>query len=149
MTTENDNEKLLTHDEVDQILEESLKKPQKIYDGPEEDQPNQRRYQLEEQPTEEVDGEEVEVDPLSLLSFEKRATIDHVHSFKRIKEKKANKMIKELIKLERVSETHAYKMAELMPRDETELRPIFAKDRFTLEPEVLTQILDIIDNNRD
>jgi DNA-directed RNA polymerase subunit F len=139
----------LTHDEVDQILEESLKKPQKIYDGPEEDQPNQRRFQLDEQPTLNEDGEEVEVDPLALLSFEKRATVDHVHSFKRVKVKNATKMIKELVKIDRVTETHAYKMAELMPRDETELRPIFAKDRFTLEPEVLTQILDIIDNNRD
>jgi DNA-directed RNA polymerase subunit F len=146
MTAENDNEKLLTHDEVDQILEESLKKPQKIYDGPEEDDPGSRKYQLEGTSEE---GEKEEVDPLELLSFEKRATIDHVHSFKRIKVKNANKMIKELVKIDRVTDTHAYKMAELMPRDETELRPVFAKDRFTLEPEVLKQILDILDENRD
>lgn len=147
MTLKNEDEKMLTHDEVDQILEESLKKPQKIYDGPEEDNPGSRRYQLEERPEE--GGEEEEVDPLAMLSFEKRATIDHVHSFKRIKVKNAKKMIKELLKMERITDTHAYKMAELMPRDETELRPIFAKDRFTLEPEVLTQILDIIDEHRD
>ena len=132
---------------MDQILEDSLKKPQKIYDGPEEDNLSSRKYQLEEVPAE--DGEERNIDPLELLSFEKRATIDHVHTFKRIKVKNANKMIKELIKIDRVTEIHAFKMAELMPRDETELRPVFAKDRFTLEPEVLSQILEIIDNNRD
>jgi DNA-directed RNA polymerase subunit F len=148
MTSKEENERLLTHDEVTLILEESLKKPQKIYDGPEEDQTSSRRYQQEQMDQELAEDEEVEVDPLAELSFEKRATIDHVNTFTRIKNDNAIKMVDDLVKIERITNIHAFKIAELMPRDETELRPVFAKDRFTLEPEVLSQILSIIDENR-
>ena len=146
MPTEEEKERLLTSSEVEEILQESMKKPDKIYHGPEEDQASYRYIHDDHDVSEE--GEEVEVDPLAKLSFEKRATMDHVVSFTRIKKKKGEEMIKKLVKIERVSEVHAYKMAELMPRDETELRPIFAKDRFTLEPEELKNILDIIDKFR-
>ncbi len=145
MPIEEENERLLTSSEVEEILQESMKKPDKIYHGPEEDQAS---YRYIHDDTVSEEGEEVEVDPLAKLSFEKRATMDHVVSFTRISKKKGEEMIKELVKIERVSRIHSYKMAELMPRDETELRPIFAKDRFTLEPEELKQILDIIDKFR-
>lgn len=147
MTSEEENERLLTHKEVEDILKESLNKPDKIYHGPEEDQSSDQFIHDEMAPSE--DDEEVEVDPLTKLSFEKRSAMEHVTGFGRVKKKNADKMIKKLVKMERVTETHAFKIAELMPRDETELRPVFAKDRFTLEPEELKQILDLIDENRD
>ncbi|MGA1872416.1 MAG: hypothetical protein ACMUHY_01980 [Thermoplasmatota archaeon] len=145
MSPEDENERLMTHSEVKKIMEDALQKPSVIYTGPEDDGLTPRRYSNEEGG---VDSEEGEMDPLEALSFEKRATVEHVGNFQRIDEKKATKMIKELVKLERVTEVHAFKIAELMPRDETELRPIFAKDRFTLTPEELKQILDIIDSHR-
>jgi DNA-directed RNA polymerase subunit F len=142
MSAEEENERLLTHLEVKKVLEESMEKPSVIYTGPEEDSGRQ-------QPEGESEfQEEIEEDPLQTLSFEKRSTMDHVSNFIRIHEK-VDPLIKELTKIERVSDVHAYKIAELMPRDETELRPIFAKDRFTLTPEELKQILDIIDSHRD
>jgi len=145
MSQDEENEKLLTHAEVKTILEKSLEKPDKIYHGPEKDF-GERRF-MEERAEEE--GEEGEIDPLSKLSFEKRAAMEHVSTFMRISAKTAKKMIEELIKIERVTEVHAYKIAELMPRDETELRQVFAKDRFTLQPEELKAILEIIDAHRE
>lgn len=140
MTHEEDKEKMLTHAEVKAILEASLDKPNVIYTGPEVDEVSSTEIVPEE-------GEEEEVNRISELSFEKRATIDHVDNFKRIDAKKAASMIKELMKIERVSEYHAYKISEIVPRDEMELRPIFAKDRFSLTPEELKNILDIVDKH--
>jgi len=148
MANEEDTGKLLTHDEVRKVLEKSLKRPLSIYDGPEEAVPT--RIIMEDTPA--PDGTEaVEApaqDPLSKVSFEKRATLEHVKNFTRIESKKAQSMIKELLKLDRVTEFHALKIAELMPRDETELRTVFAKERYTIEPEELKKMLDVIDAHR-
>ena len=144
MENKEDVEELITHDEVRKILEDSIEKPDVIYTGPEDD-----GFRPNIPDIEEVENPEEEPDPLRNLSFEKRSTLEHVTNFSRIKSAKAKKMIKELMKIERVSDIHAYKISEIMPRDEDELRPIFAKDRFTLTPEELKQILDIIDNSRD
>lgn len=146
MTYDDENEKLLTHSEVKKIMEEALDKPSVIYTGPEDDGLTPRHLR----PAETEENISVEdIDPLEVLSFEKRATLEHVKNFQRIEGKNAQKMIKELLKLERVTDVHAHKIAEIMPRDETELRVVFAKDRFTLTPEELKQILDIIDSNRN
>jgi DNA-directed RNA polymerase subunit F len=146
MSSEEENERLLTHSEVEKILQESLDKPDKIYHGPEEDISDRRSFLVEESGGE--SEEEVEEDPMARLSFEKRATMDHVMGFMKIDREKAEKMIEEITEVERVTDVHAFKIAELMPRDETELRPVFAKDRFTLEPEELKKIMDTIDQYR-
>ncbi|MFO8050527.1 MAG: RNA polymerase Rpb4 family protein [Thermoplasmatota archaeon] len=144
MSVEEKKEELLTHDEVRKVLEDSMDKPSVIYTGPEDD-----GFRSNIPAIEEIEGSEEEADPFSSLSFEKRSTLEHVTGFLRIKQQNAKKMIKELVKLERISDGHAFKIAEIMPRDEHELRPIFAKDRFTLSPEELKQILDIINKHRD
>ncbi len=146
MSTEEENERLLTHAEVEEILKESMEKPDKIYHGPEEDSNDRRTFLVDE--SDDVTEDEGEMDPLAKLSFEKRATMDHVSGTKHIDKKKANKMLKELAVIERVSDIHAFKIAEIMPRDETELRPVFAKDRFTLEPEELKEIITTVDKYR-
>ncbi|MBN1390875.1 MAG: hypothetical protein JXA22_09580 [Candidatus Thermoplasmatota archaeon] len=144
MTSVDENEKLLTHSEVKIVMDEALEKPSVIYTGPEDDGLTPRYNRPAEvtgDPTAEAS------DPLEELSFEKRATIEHVNNFQRIQKEKASLMIEELLKIDRLNEVHAYKIAEIMPRDETELRVVFAKDRFTLTPEELKQILDIIDSH--
>lgn len=130
------SERLLTLDEVREFLELTKDLPTEIYSGPEKDSPD------------EFEGAPDEEKPEKELSFEKRATMDIVSAFRRIEKDKALAMIDELCKLERVTDVHAHKIAELMPRDEAELRPVFAKERFTLEPEYLKDILSIIDKHR-
>lgn len=149
MTGEEDSGKLLTHDEVRKVLEKSLKRPLSIYDGPEEAVPRPIVTEDTIIPEGVAEGVEVPVqDPMTRVSFEKRATLDHVKNFSRIESKKSQAMIKELLKMDRMTEPHAFKIAELMPRDETELRTVFAKERYTIEPEELKRMLDVIDAHR-
>ena len=82
-------------------------------------------------------------------TFEVRATLEHVEKIKRLEAKQAKKLISELLKFERINPVHAYKIAELMPRDEAELRPVFAKERFELSTEELKEILTVIDKYRE
>ena len=133
------SEKLLTLAEVREFMELTKNLPTEIYSGPEKDSPDE---------FDEFEGTPDEEKPEKELSFEKRATIDVVNAFCRIEKDNSLAMIEELCKLERVTDVHAYKMAELMPRDESELRPVFAKERFTFEPEELNEILSIIDKHR-
>jgi DNA-directed RNA polymerase subunit F len=139
-------EKILTLGEVKEMLEKCKDLPLEIYSGPEKDNP----IDIEEEPAPLVEGAPVppKKEVLHELSFEKRAAIEHVSTFSRIEKDKALKMIKELKKIERVSEVHAFKISEILPRDESELRPVFAKDRFTLEPEELKTILEVINKYR-
>jgi DNA-directed RNA polymerase subunit F len=146
MNTDQGDEKLLTNEEVKKILEASLDKPNVIYTGPEEEQSGV--FDDSEEEFSETDEDQESEDKFGKLSFEKRATIDHVNMFKRIDEGKADSAIEELTKLERVTTVHAHKIMEIAPRDEVELRPIFAKDRFNLTPEELKKILEIVDKCR-
>ena len=82
-------------------------------------------------------------------TFEIRAALEHSEKISRIDEKKAKKLIEELLKFERITPLHAFKIIELMPRDEAELRPIFAKERFELTTEDLRAILGVIDKYRE
>lgn len=82
-------------------------------------------------------------------TFEVRSTLEHVEKTKRLDAKKAKKLISELLKFERITPIHAYKIVELMPRDEAELRPIFAKERFELSTEEIKEILTVIDKYRE
>ncbi|HDD59338.1 MAG: hypothetical protein J7K08_07645 [Thermoplasmata archaeon] len=82
-------------------------------------------------------------------TFEVRATLEHVEKIKRLGSEPAGKLISELLKFERINPIHAYKIAELMPRDEAELRPVFAKERFELSTEELKEILTVIDKYRE
>lgn len=136
-----DEEKLLSPSEVKKIMEKSFKEPTVVYSGPEADDTMVGSFQMVESP-DEVDHEEIE------LSFEKRATLEQVENLIRIKGSDLKKMVKELGAIERVTNVHSYKIAEIMPRDETELRPIFAKERFSLTPEETSTILTVIDKYR-
>lgn len=150
MNTDQKEEKLLTNEEVKKILEASLDKPNVIYTGPEEEQTPIAEEEEEGEEGEFSEGEDdrEKADRFGKLSFEKRATIDHVNMFKRMDGEKADSAIKELTELERVTPVHAHKILEIAPRDEVELRPIFAKDRFNLTPEELKQIIEILDQYR-
>ena len=148
MKPEDEKEKLLTLHEVEEILEESLKKPSVIYTGPEEDTTSIEQEQEEGSEEGEEEKDKDSKEKFRSLSFEKRATIDHVTASKRISKDKCKDLIEELLKIERVTPEHAYKIVELAPRDEMELRPIFAKDRFDLSPEELKGIIDSVDKYR-
>jgi DNA-directed RNA polymerase subunit F len=48
------------------------------------------------------------------------------------------------MKFEMLNEPHACKLADILPKEEGEVRAIFAKERFVLEPATIEEILEII-----
>ena len=67
------------------------------------------------------------------LTYEKRLALEHAKQFVILNSTQTNKLITKLLKMERVSDQLAFKIAELLPQHPEEVRPIFAKERFTLE----------------
>jgi DNA-directed RNA polymerase subunit F len=78
------------------------------------------------------------------LSYEQRLALEHSKQFTTGEVKESPKVIKKLMQIERINETLATKIVELSPKSENEVRAIFAKERFNLEPEEIKQILDML-----
>ena len=78
------------------------------------------------------------------LTYEQRLALEHANQFSGLNVKDTNKLIKALVKMERVSESLAFKIAELLPQHPDEVRPIFAKERFTLEDNEIKEIIDLV-----
>jgi len=52
--------------------------------------------------------------------------------------------VNELLKLEKMKEDIAIRIADIMPKTRDELRSIYAKERYTLGEEELEQILNLV-----
>ncbi|MCZ0863059.1 RNA polymerase Rpb4 family protein [Methanocorpusculum vombati] len=78
------------------------------------------------------------------MSYELRKSIDHADSLGKCDPATANVIIDELNGLEKIRPEIAYRIVNIMPESRDELRAIYAKERYTLLPEDLDQILDIL-----
>ena len=78
------------------------------------------------------------------MLYEQRIALEHAQKFAKIPVKKTNDMIKELMKLEFLSETHACKIADLLPNTKDDVKTIFAKERVTLGENEIKTILEIV-----
>jgi len=76
--------------------------------------------------------------------FELRRSIEHTKLFSRLSPEKSRELVEELLELEKVRSDIAVKIANLLPRNNDELRAIYAKERFTLSREELQEILNIV-----
>ena len=84
----------------------------------------------------------VEKDREGELIYEQRIALDHANMFARLPANKAADMIKELMKIEGMEETLAYKIADVLPINEGDVKAIFAKVRSA--PKDTKQIVDIV-----
>ena len=78
------------------------------------------------------------------LTYEKRLALEHAKQFVILNSTQTNKLITKLLKMERVSDQLAFKIAELLPQHPEEVRPIFAKERFTLEENEIKEIIELV-----
>lgn len=78
------------------------------------------------------------------LTYEKRLALEHSKLFSSLNVTQSKKLIKDLLKMERVSEHIAFKIAELLPKYPDDVRPIFAKERFTLEDDEIKLIIELV-----
>jgi len=78
------------------------------------------------------------------MRYELARAIEHVNRFTVLDPEESLELVEELQELEKVDEATAYKVANLLPEDRTELRSVFAKERYTLDGEELDEILNVL-----
>jgi len=78
------------------------------------------------------------------LLYEQRIALEHAQKFAKLTIKKIDELIKELLKLEFLEEIHAYKIADLLPQTEEDIKTIFAKERITFGENEIKKILELV-----
>jgi len=81
------------------------------------------------------------------MSYEFRRSLEHANTLSKTTPEKSAALVQELSKLEKMKPEIAYRVANIMPKTRDELRAIYAKERFTLSPEELDAILQIVANH--
>lgn len=87
-----------------------------------------------------LDGEEKARE----LSYEQRLALEHARHYSSTEPVADGKLVKKLMNIERINEPLAVKIVEIGPKTENEVRAIFSKERFNLEPEEIQEILKIL-----
>ena len=78
------------------------------------------------------------------LTYEQRNSLDHAQLFAKLSVTDTKKLVKELVALEFIQDNHAYKIADLLPTTEDDIRAIFAKERFTITEPQIKQLIEIV-----
>lgn len=78
------------------------------------------------------------------LRYELARAIEHVNRHAVLDAEESRELVTDLLELDKVSEEIAHRIADLLPEDRTELRAIYANERFSLDGEELDDILDVV-----
>lgn len=78
------------------------------------------------------------------LRYELARAIEHVNRHAVLEAEESRELVDDLLELDKVSEEIAHRIADLLPEDRTELRAIYANERFSLDGEELDDILDVV-----
>ena len=78
------------------------------------------------------------------LRYELARAIEHVNRFADLDAEESRELVEELAELDQVDVPTAVKITDLLPEDRTELRSVFAQERYSLDGEELDEILDVV-----
>lgn len=79
------------------------------------------------------------------LTYEQKVALRHAEAFAKLPVDKTKKLIEELLNnIEKIEERHAYKIADLLPVHEDDVKLIFAKERVNLDEGDIKKILEIV-----
>ena len=78
------------------------------------------------------------------LTREQNISLEYAERVVSLPHNKTQKLIKELLDLDRINEPQACKIADLLPTSEEEVISIFSKESYTPSKEQITKILDIL-----
>jgi DNA-directed RNA polymerase subunit F len=78
------------------------------------------------------------------MSYEFRRCIEHANKLTKNTPEKSDALVADLIKLEKMKPEIAYRIANIMPKTRDEVRAIYAKERFTLSPEEIDNIVELV-----
>jgi DNA-directed RNA polymerase subunit F len=78
------------------------------------------------------------------LNYEQKNALDYLSKFKKLPEKNLQELLDGLGKIEKLKETHVSAIVETMPRDNDDLRLLFANERIVLEDNEKQAILSAV-----
>lgn len=79
------------------------------------------------------------------LSYEQKLALDHATHFVRLPAEQCQKLAEQLLALGgRVNEYYAFRIADLLPSHEDDVRAIFARDRSAPDAEEIEKILAVV-----
>ena len=78
------------------------------------------------------------------MSYEFRRSLEHANTLAKTTPEKSRELVQALVKMEKMKPEIAYRIANIMPKSRDEVRAIFAKERYTLSPEELDQIIELV-----
>ena len=78
------------------------------------------------------------------MSYEFRRCVEHANQLTKTTPEKAQALVADLLKLEKMKPEIAFRIANIMPKTRDEVRAIFAKERFTLSPEEIDKIIELV-----
>ncbi|ELZ32194.1 DNA-directed RNA polymerase subunit F [Halorubrum distributum JCM 9100] len=78
------------------------------------------------------------------LRYELARAIEHVNRFAKLDADESRELVEELAELDQIDVPTAVKITDLLPEDRTELRSVFAQERYSLDGEELDEILDVV-----
>ncbi len=78
------------------------------------------------------------------VRYEQRKALEHASKFAKLDVEDSKALISDLMKLKKMNDNIAVRIADLMPRSKNEVRAIYAKEQFTLSEEDIEEILDCI-----
>ena len=90
---------------------------------------------------------EAEIRGYDNLLQSQKAALDHAQTVCSISLDQANAIIDEVKQIDTVTDAVALKIADLLPRYPEDVRAIFSKERVTLEPAQIQQIIDIVEKH--
>ena len=81
------------------------------------------------------------------LLYEQKIALEHAEKFSKLSVKETKELITELKKLDHVEEIHAYKIADILPKTEDDVKAIFAKERYTPNDKEVKTILEVVNKH--
>lgn len=91
----------------------------------------------------EVETERAEADDRD-LRYELARSLEHVNRYAVLDAEESRELVSDLEEFEKIDTKTAIKIANLLPEDRTELRTVFAKERFALDGEELDEVLNVV-----
>ena len=78
------------------------------------------------------------------MRYELARAIEHVNRFAVLSPEESRELVDKLLDIEKVDEKTAHKIADLRPLDRSELRAVYAQERYSLSGEELDEILNVV-----
>jgi len=78
------------------------------------------------------------------LIYEQKIALEHAEKFAKLSAKQTKDLISDLLKLDHVEELQAYKIADILPNTDDDIKAIFAKERYTPNDKEVKNILEIV-----